>query len=64
MTNLKNNEEAHVKFKKKGWTDKNKCKVEGKILTAKGEQALLIHGKWNDKLYMKNLKTGADECIW
>lgn len=44
---MNSGETAKIKFSKKGWIGKHDHKVEGKVLNAKGEAKILIHGNWN-----------------
>lgn len=64
VTNLKTREETRIEFKRVGWTNANKCKFEGRVFTADNEPVIIIHGRWNEKIYFKNIKTGEDQCVW
>ena len=64
LENQKTKEIAKIHFSKKGWTDKKKCKFDGKVLDAKGKEKVQVYGNWHDKMFIKDLTSGKEEVVW
>ncbi|EER30849.1 hypothetical protein CTRG_05301 [Candida tropicalis MYA-3404] len=61
----KNDFEADIEFKTKGFISGTYDAIEGVIKDSKaGEELFRISGKWNEIMYIKNIKSGKKEVLY
>ncbi|KAF5319842.1 hypothetical protein D9611_012886 [Ephemerocybe angulata] len=58
ITNHRTNEQCILTFKPRGWRGKDAYEVSGRVLTADGEVAYEIAGRWNSQLIARQVGYG------
>jgi hypothetical protein len=61
---LKTREFCRINISRQGWTNRNPCKLEGKVYDEQGTAQYEINGNWNSQLNIKHLGTGIEEVAW
>lgn len=64
MNKEREGEYVELEYHKRGWTASSAFKVDGELYSSKKEIAYKFEGKWSDKLFLINNKTGQKECVW
>jgi len=59
VRNLKTGHTAIMDFKKPGWSNKDKDKVEGKVLDKAGMVLARIEGSWTGGLFASGTETSS-----
>lgn len=55
---------AQVQFFKRGWSATSYHRVEGQVYSAPGQIAYKLEGKWSDKVFLIDEKTGERELVY
>lgn len=59
-----NEQYVEIEFTKRGWSSSNYFKLEGYVYWGAKNQVYKIEGKWNEVIYLIDLKTGIKEEVW
>jgi hypothetical protein len=64
ITNVTKNIKSEVSIQRKGWSNNNLHKVEGKVLDKNGSPKYEIEGTWIEYLNLRDLATGTVEQVF